>query len=608
MATFTLDTYRDQYQESVQNPSSFWEKIAKRELEWFTPWSAVFTHDPPHYTWFADATLNITHNCLDRHVRDGAGDCTAYIWVNEQGEHEQVTYAVLLDRVSRFAAGLQQLGVRKGDRVVLYLPTSIQQAVAMLACARLGAIHSVVFAGFSAHALSVRLTDLQPKVVITATHTWRRGRRIPLLQTVEEACADTPAFEHLVVWNRTDEAVAASRPTTNFSALEATNAHFPAVPHHAEDPLFVLYTSGTTGKPKGILHTMGGYSLNAHVTTRYVFQPQSDDIYWCTADAGWITGHSYVVYGPLSNGMTTLLVEGAPDYPTSDWWWKLIAEHRVSVFYTAPTTIRLFMRLGEEGPRGHDLSSLRLLGSVGEPLNPEAWHWYHRVIGHERATIVDTWWQTETGAHMLVTLPGLPQKPGKAGLPFFGVQPVVLDEQGNEQARNVPGKLYIRHPWPSALRTCWRNDERYAQYWNQQPSLFATGDMAFCDEDGYYQVLGRTDDVMNTAGHRLSSAELENVLIEHPAVAESAVVAAPDEIRGEVPHAFVVLRRGHEPSSTIEQELQALIDRLIGKFARCAAFTFVEKLPKTRSGKIMRRVLRAQLTGEDIGDTSTMEN
>lgn len=574
--------------------------------------------------WFADATLNITQNCLDRHVAAGHGDRPAYLALTENNELTTITYAELLEQVSRAANTLTQLGVEKGDRVVIYMPLAVEQVVAMLACARIGAIHSVVFAGFSSPALRLRLEDTQAKLIITGTWTQRRGKQIDLLSVVREARTGLPHIEHTLVWRRdqSDAILDSTQHELDWKdQLALAHPDHQAVPMRAEEPLFILYTSGTTGRPKGIVHTIAGYALGTHLTTQYTFDLHPDrfdapegegDRYWCTADPGWITGHSYMVYGPLSVGVTSVIAEGAPDYPDAGRWWEIVDRLKVTVLYTAPTAIRLLMRAGDDVPAKYDLSSLRVIGSVGEPINPAAWHWVNDHVGRGRAAIVDTFWQTETGAHMLVTLPSLPQKPGMAGKPMFGIEPVIVDDHGHPVPPNSKGFLCIRHPWPSMMRTCWNNPERFNQYWSEysvdgQPVYF-TGDMAIQDDDGYIQVLGRSDDVLNVAGHRLGTAEVENALVSHPSVTEAAVIAIPDELTGEALHACVTLGQGWSDSPELQHELREHVKGLIGRFAHIGEFTVTPKLPKTRSGKIMRRVLRAQVTGQDVGDVSTLED
>lgn len=600
--------YSQLYRQSLEDPESFWRQQSQH-LEWFTPFSQVFQWDFPHYQWFQGGKLNITHNCLDRHVREGKGEKVAYYWAGEAGETSSITYAELLTRVQKMANVLRGLGVEQGDRVAIYMPLIIEQVIAMLACARLGAIHTVIFAGFSAPALRLRLEDTAAKVLISGTWTRRRGKKIDLLSIARTAVDQLPTLQHHLVFSREEEAVSLQNNETLWQGREsAASAICPAEPMDSEAPLFILYTSGTTGKPKGIVHSTAGYNLYTHLTTQYVFDLHEDDRYWCTADPGWITGHSYGVYGPLSVGVTSVIAEGAPDYPTPDRWWEIIETLQVNVFYTAPTAVRLLMKYGQHLPHQHDLSSLKIIGSVGEPINPAAWYWLYEHVGRNQAAIVDTWWQTETGGHLLVTLPSLPQQPGKAGLPFLGVEPILLDEHDQPVKRGEKGRLFWKSPWPSALRTCWNNDERFQQYWTEtnQP-LYSAGDFAIQDEQGYFQVLGRSDDVLNVAGHRLGTAEVESALVAHPAVAEAAVIAVPDDLTGEHLVAHVILTQENQPSESLQQELIEQVKQEIGRFASIHTLHFLPALPKTRSGKIMRRLLRAQALGEELGDTSTLE-
>jgi acetyl-CoA synthetase len=601
----TPEEYANLYPQSITDPAAFWQQVALTETEWMAPWQTALAGEGAAARWFVGGKLNITYDCLDRHVRDGHGDRVAYYWTNETKEVRQLTYRELLEQVSRAANALRQLGIGKGDRVVLYLPNTPEQIIAMLACARLGAIHSVVFAGFSAAALRLRLEDTGAKILITASWTQRRGKHVPLLGWARQATSGLATVEHTLVWQRDDQEPLQSGELDWDTLLNAANPVCVPEPMDSEDPLFILYTSGTTGQPKGIVHTTGGYHVYTHFTSKLVFNLHADDVYWCTADPGWITGHSYGVYGPLSNGVSSVIVEGAPDWPEPDHWWSLIDRFRVTVFYTAPTVIRLFMKYGEAYALEHDLSSLRILGSVGEPLNPEAWYWYNEHIGKNRCPIVDTWWQTETGGHMLVTLPGFTAKPGMAGLPFFGVQPQLVDEANQPVLPNQRGQLRIQQSWPSAVRDCWHNHARFEKMWSPEVG-YITGDMAIRDEEGYIQILGRSDDVMNVAGHRLGTAEVENALVTHPAVAEAAAVSVPDTIKGEALAVFVTLRDGHNPTTELATELQNHVGKVIARFAVPGSVTFIDQLPKTRSGKIMRRLLRAQLLGEETGDTSTL--
>lgn len=596
------------YEKSLRDPESFWAEVAE-ELFWFEKWQKVLEWEFPHAKWFVGGKTNVTYNCLDRHVREGRRNKIAYIYLDEENRERKITYGELLELVCRIANGLRSLGVGKGDRVSIYMPSSVEAIAVMLACARLGAIHSVVFAGFSEGALRMRISDAKAKVVVTASYTLRRGRKIDLLPTVLKAVEGLDFVQHLIVWDR-DGDLTESEGLVDLEELVRTSEPYcePEV-LDAEDPLFILYTSGTTGKPKGVLHTVGGYMVQTYYTSKVVFDLHEDDIFWCTADIGWVTGHSYIVYGILANGVTSLVTEGAPDYPDPGRWWSYIERYRVNVFYTAPTAIRMFMKYGEEWPSRYDLSSLRILGSVGEPINPEAWHWYHKHIGRERCVIVDTWWQTETGAHMVTTVPSYATKPGKAGKPFFGVIADVVDRDGRRVPPNTVGVLVIRNPWPSMLRTCWGEPERYEKYWRSIPgNVYNTDDLASYDEEGYIMILGRADDVINVAGHRIGTMEVESALVDHPAVAEAAVIGKPHEVKGESIKAFVILKEGYRASAELAEELRLHVRNELGPIAVPDEIEFVDRLPKTRSGKIMRRILRARELGLEIGDVSTLED
>ncbi|WP_448584187.1 acetate--CoA ligase [Thermocrinis sp.] len=602
--------YESLYKESIKDREGFWAKVAE-ELHWFKKWDKVLDWQFPYAQWFVGAQTNITYNCLDRHVKNGKRNKVAYIWLDEDNNEKKITYGELLELVSRIANGLKSLGVRKGDRVSIYMPNTIEAIACMLACARIGAIHSVVFAGFSEGALRTRIEDAKAKVVMTATYTKRRGKKIDLFSTALRAIDGLSFVEKVVVWDRDKDVLNGENPllVSLDKLIEESSPVCEPEIMDAEDPLFILYTSGTTGKPKGVLHTTGGYMVGTYYTTKVVFDAHEDDIYWCTADIGWITGHSYIVYGPLANGLTSLTVEGAPDYPNPGRWWSYVEKYRVNIFYTAPTAIRMFMRFGEEWPAKYDLSSLRILGSVGEPINPEAWEWYYKNIGREKCVIVDTWWQTETGAHMITTIPSYPTKPGKAGKPFFTIEPAVVDSQGNPLPPNTVGNLVIKSPWPSMLRTCWGEPERYEKYWTAIPgNVYFTGDLATYDEEGYIMILGRADDVLNVAGHRIGTMEVESALVDHPAVAEAAVIGKPHEIKGESIKAFVILKKGVEPSDRLKEDIKQHVRQVLGAIAVPDEIEFVEKLPKTRSGKIMRRVLKAQELGLPVGDVSTLED
>ena len=608
----SLSEYETLYRESIDQPETFWPRVAN-ELHWFEPWHTLSTWEPPHAQWFVGGKTNMATNCLDRHLKTPVADKTAILWEGEPGDQRSFTYRELHAEVCKFANVLKGLGVVEGDRVCIYMPMVPELAIVMLACARIGAPHSIVFGGFSAKALVDRITDADAKFVITADGGWRRGKVVELKAAVDEAVAQTPCVDKVIVLKRTNTLVdmVEGRDHWYHELMADVGADCPAAQLDSEHLLYILYTSGTTGKPKGIVHTTGGYMVGAHLSTKYVFDLKDDDVYWCTADIGWVTGHSYVVYGPLLNGATTLMYEGAPNHPGPDRFWDIVARHKVSVFYTAPTAIRAFVKWGDEHPQAHDLSSLRLLGTVGEPINPEAWMWYHKVIGGERCPIVDTWWQTETGGIMLTPLPGaIPTKPGSATLPFFGVVPEIVDEEGNAVADGDGGLLVIRKPWPSMLRTLYNDDERYFDvYWSKFPGTYLTGDGARKDEDGYVWVMGRVDDVINVAGHRLGTAEVESALVSHIAVAEAAVVGFPHELKGEGIAAFVTLKGSVEATDVLKLELRQHVATEIGAIAKPDQVRFADALPKTRSGKIMRRLLRDLASGkETVGDTTTLED
>ncbi len=608
------EEYEAEYRRSIDDPEGYWGEIAA-ELEWFEPWQKVLEWNPPPAKWFTGGKTNISYNALDRHLNTWRRNKAAIVWEGEPGDSRTLTYQQLHREVSRFANVLRRLGVKKGDRVTLYMPMIPEAAVAMLACARIGAVHSVVFGGFSASALAERITDAASEVLITADGGWRRGEIVPLKEAADEAVRETGLVRHVVVVKRTGQQIAMEpgRDHWYHELMEGVSEGAAAEPMDAEDPLFVLYTSGSTGKPKGVLHTTGGYMTYTFHTARTVFDLKDDDTYWCTADVGWITGHSYIVYGPLLNGATVLMYEGAPNHPEPDRFWEIVDKHGVTILYTAPTAIRAFMKWGEQWPMKHGLESLRLLGTVGEPINPEAWLWYYRVIGKERCPIVDTWWQTETGGIMITTLPGAHRmKPGFAGKPFFGVSPEIVDVEGNPvEEPDQGGYLLINKPWPSMLRTVWGDPERFVnQYWSQYPGKYFTGDGARRDADGYYLILGRVDDVINISGHRLGTMEVESALVSHPAVAEAAVVARPDPVKGEAIVAFVTPRGGVEGSQSLAAELKEHVVKAIGAIARPAEIRFAAALPKTRSGKIMRRLLRQIAAGQEeiSGDVSTLED
>jgi acetyl-CoA synthetase len=607
-AYISPQAYQQLYQESIADPEAFWARMAQQELHWMKPWDKIFTWKYPNYTWFEGGQLNITYNCLDRHVANGLRNKVAFIYTNEEGKEEKLTYGELLEYVSRVANGLLSLGVQPGDRVAIYMPLCLQQIIAILACARIGAVHSVIYAGFSAHALRLRIDDARARVVIASTYTKRRGKVINLKAIVDEALRGAESVEHVIIHQREDAFEPGNREIDFHDFKMRQSPVCPAMPFDAEHPLFILYTSGTTGKPKGVLHTTAGYNLFTHLTTKFTFDLRPDDIFWCTADTGWVTGHSYIVYGPLSNGATTLIYEGAPDFPNPGIWWATIEKYRVNKFYTAPTAIRLFMKYGTEWPEQYDLSSLKIIGSVGEPINPEAWLWYHKNIGYNKASVVDTWWQTETGGHMLVTMPSMPQKPGRAGLPFFGVEVEVVDRRGKSVPPNTVGLLVVKKPWPSALRTCYGEPERFNKYWEEIPGFYFAGDLATKDTDGYIMVLGRADDVLNVSGHRIGTAEVESALVSHPAVAEAAVIGKPHEIKGQSIKAFVIVKAGVILADRLNEDIRQHVKLELGAIGVPDEIDFVDRLPKTRSGKIMRRVLKAKELGTETGDVSTLED
>ncbi len=602
------------YRDGARNLERFWATHAK-QLEWFKPWKRVLQWKAPHAKWFVGGKLNVSVNCLDRHVRTAHRNKVALLWEGEPGDRRTITYWELHREVNKFANVLKSLGVKRGDRVAVYLPMIPEAAVALLACARIGAPHSVVFGGFSADALRDRINDAQAKIVITADIGYRRGSTVPLKRSVDAAVADTPSVTHVIVVRRhtsrdVDEALVHMRDGRDVwyhELMESAKPYCKPAVMDAESMLFILYTSGTTGKPKGIVHTTGGYLTQAVATTRWVFDLKDEDVYWCTADIGWITGHTYVVYGPLALGATVFMYEGAPDWPDKDRFWSLVEEYGVTIFYTAPTAIRAFMKWGADYPAKHDLRSLRLLGTVGEPINPEAWIWYHRHIGGKRCPIVDTWWQTETGGIMITPLPGVTAtKPGSATVAFPGIHAELVDG-GGEPIKEGGGFLAITKPWPGMLRTIYGDDQRYRdQYWSRFPGLYFPGDGAKRDGDGYFWILGRVDDVLNVAGHRIGTMEVESALVSHPAVAEAAVVGKPDELKGEVIAAFVTVGAGHEASADLVGELKNHVTKKIGPIARPADIIFSADLPKTRSGKIMRRLLKDIAAGRALGDVTTL--
>ena len=615
----------DVYARAAADPEAFWADWA-RKLDWFAPWHTVCEWNPPHAKWFVGGKLNVSVNCVDRHLAGPRRGKRAIVWEGEPGDTRTLTFAELALEVCKFANVLRSLGIRKGDRVTLYMPMTPEAAIAMLACTRVGAVHSVVFGGFSAESLAERTQDCGARLVITADGYWRRGQVVPLKDTTDAAMAHCPSVEAVVVLRRVGD----SRPV----AMQAGRDHWwhdlmadadsECAPEQmdSEDPLYILYTSGSTGKPKGILHTTGGYLTSVLATTNWVFDVKESDLYWCTADIGWVTGHSYVVYGPLANGVTVFMYEGSPDWgpggpgkgvQARDRFWEMIERHGITILYTAPTLIRACMKWGESHPKGHDLTSLRLLGSVGEPINPEAWLWYHETIGNGRCPIVDTWWQTETGAMMITPLPGLTTtKPASAARPFPGIDAAIVDEQGNPVPDGQKGILVIRKPWPSMLRTLWGNDERYRQvYWSKFAGVYFPGDGALRDADGDFWLLGRVDDIMLVAGHNISTMEMESVLVEHPAVAEAAVIGKSHDVKGQAPVAFVIIRDGHAPaagdaSAKLAADLRDYVAKRLGAICRPDDVILTADLPKTRSGKIMRRLLRDVAEGRVLGDTTTL--
>jgi acetyl-CoA synthetase len=614
----SLDEYQSLWEKAASDPPKFWAELARDELHWFKPFEKSLVWNEPFAEWFAGGQTNASYNCLDRNLAAGHGDRTALLFEGEPGDTRALTYKQLHSEVCKFANVLKNFGIGPGDRVSIYMPMVPELAIAMLACARVGAIHSVIFAGFSAEAIAERNRDAGAKLQITADGSWRRGKLLPLKQTIDDALAKSPTIEKCVVLRRagTDKA---SGPQVNMRTgrdywwhelMAKASSDCPATPMDSEAPLFILYTSGSTGKPKGIKHTTAGYNLYVKKTFQWVFDHRDDDIFWCTADCGWVTGHSYVVYGPLSAGATVLMYEGAPNHPDESRFWQLIETYKVTIFYTAPTAIRAFIKWGDHHVAKHDLSSLRLLGTVGEGINPEAWMWYHRTIGRERCPIVDTWWQTETGGIMMSPLPGaIATKPGSCTKPLPGIIPEIVDPGGNPVGRNQGGWLTIVQPWPGMLRGIWGDDARYKEvYWSKVPGKYLAGDNARCDNDGYYWIMGRIDDVLNVSGHRLSTIEIESALVSHPKVAEAAAVGRPDDLKGEAVAVFVTLRAG-EPNDALREELKKHVRHEIGALAQPDDIRFTGALPKTRSGKIMRRLLRDIAAGkETVGDTTTLED
>jgi acetyl-CoA synthetase len=608
----SLEDYERLYKEAEDDPEKFWGNVAK-ELHWFKPWTKVLEWNCPWAKWFVGGETNISYNCLDRNVQNGRANKTAIIWEGEPGEIRTYTYKQLLDEVSKFANALKSLGIKKGDRVTIYMGMCPELPIALLACARIGAPHSVIFGGFAANAIVDRNNDSQSVAVITQDTSYRRGGEVKLKDTVDEALQSCPSVKHVIVCKRSGTPVQmkAGRDHWWHELMEKASTDCPAEHLDAEHPLYILYTSGTTGKPKGVVHTTGGYAVGTYLTAKWVFDLKEDDIYWCTADVGWVTGHSYIVYGPLQNGATCVMYEGAPNFPEPDRFWSIIDRHQVTIFYTAPTAIRTFIKWGNDWPNKHKLTSLRLLGTVGEPINPEAWMWYREVIGKNKCPIVDTWWQTETGAIMITPLPGaIATTPGTATRPFPGVAAEVVTMEGTPVPLGSGGYLVVKRPWPSMLRTVWGDPERYKQnYWSQIPGMYFTGDGARKDKNGYFWIMGRVDDVLNVSGHRLSTMEVESALVAHPKVAEAAVVGRPDDLKGQAISAFVTLEQGNQPTDALKEELKKWVVKEIGALARPDEIRFSDTLPKTRSGKIMRRLLRELATSGDVkGDVTTLED
>ncbi|MGA7161975.1 MAG: acetate--CoA ligase [Bacteroidota bacterium] len=608
----SFSVYKKMYNESIHSPEKFWAKMAE-ELFWYKKWTKVLRWKLPFAQWFVGGKINVSANCLDRHLTTWRKNKAAIIWEGEPGDTRTLTYADLHREVCKCANVLKKLGIVKGDRVVIYMPMIPELPVAMLACARIGATHSVIFGGFSAESLKDRINDAQAKLVITADGGYRRGGVIPLKANIDEALKVTPSVESVVVVNRVglDVGIVPGRDHWWDGLMSTTSAECEPEKLDSEHPLYILYTSGTTGKPKGVVHSTAGYLLGCYLTMKYVFDIKDTDTYWCTADIGWVTGHSYIVYGPFSNGATVVMYEGAPNHPEPDRFWSIIEKYKVNVFYTAPTAIRAFIKWGEQWPLKHDLSSIRLLGTVGEPINPEAWMWYSKIIGKGKCPIVDTWWQTETGSIMITPLPGVtPTKPGTATLPFFGIQPDVVNKEGKSVGANQGGYLVIKKPWPSMMRGVYRDPERFKKtYWSDIKGMYFTGDGARRDKDGYFWIMGRVDDVINVSGHRLGTMEVESALVSHPYVAEAAVVGKPDEIKGSAICAFVTLEGKRTPSAQLKEELRLHVAKEIGAMAKPDDIRFTDALPKTRSGKIMRRLLREIASGgATTGDTTTLED
>jgi acetyl-CoA synthetase len=604
--------YEEIYNRAAENPEAFWASVAEN-LHWFKKWDTVLKWEAPHAEWFVGGKINASYNCLDRHLETHRKNKAAIIWEGEPGEVRTLTYQQMHRQVSKFANVLKKSNIKTGDRVALYMPLIPELAIAMLACARIGATHTVIFGGFSADAIRDRVNDGECKLIVTADGGYRRGAEIKLKETVDRAVAQTPSVENIIVFRRTGSKIhmEIGRDYWWHELMETVSDDCPAAELDSEHPLFILYTSGTTGKPKGILHTTGGYLTQTYITSKWVFDLKDEDTYWCTADIGWVTGHSYVVYGPLANGATVFMYEGAPNHPEPDRFWRIIERHKINIFYTAPTAIRAFIKWGEQYPLKHDLSSLRLLGTVGEPINPEAWMWYHAIIGKKKCPIVDTWWQTETGAIMISPLPGAtPTVPGTATRPFPGILIDIQTKAGKSVGANEGGYLVVTKPFPSMLRTIYKDDERYKQtYWSEIPGVYFAGDGARRDAHGYFWIMGRVDDVINVSGHRLGTAEVESALVSHEAVAEAAVVGRPDDIKGQAISAFVTLEGGRQGSEELKNALRAHVAKEIGSLAKPDDIRFTDALPKTRSGKIMRRLLRELASGNAVaGDTTTLED
>ena len=610
----SMEAYQKLYDEAKDHPEAFWDKLAKAELHWFKPYDTVLEWQSPNAKWFVGGKTNVSYNCLDVHLATARRNKAAIIWEGEPGDTRTLTYQQLHQEVCKFANALKSLGVKPGDVVSIYMPMTPELVVAMQACARIGAVHSVIFAGFSAEAIADRNNDAKAKIQLTADAAWRRGKQLSLKSVVDEALAKSPTIEKCIVLKRIGNEVEMQdgRDLWWHDVMAAASTDCPATQLDSEAPLFILYTSGSTGKPKGIMHTTAGYLLWVKKTFEWVFDHRDEDIFWCTADCGWVTGHSYVAYGPLAAGSTVMMYEGAPNWPGDDRFWELIEKHKINILYTAPTAIRAFIKWGDEHVEKHDLSSLRLLGTVGEGINPEAWMWYHKKVGGERCPIVDTWWQTETGGIMMSPLPGaIATKPGSCTKPIPGVIPSIVDEELHEVPMNHGGMLCVSHPWPGMLRGIWGDEARYKeQYWSKVPGKYLTGDNARQDDDGYYWIMGRIDDVINVSGHRLSTIEVESALVSHSKVAEAAAVGRPDDIKGQAIAVFVTIKGNAEPSEELRQELKQHVRKEIGALAQPDDIRFTASLPKTRSGKIMRRLLRDIASGKaDIaGDTSTLED